>query len=66
MSNANRWLAELLGTFCLVFAGCMAIVVNELYQGVISHLGISAVFGMVVMAMIYSLGNVSGAHLNPA
>jgi MIP family channel proteins len=62
----NRYLAEGVGTFALVFAGCGAIVVNELYGGPLGHLGVSLVFGLIVMTMIYSVGNVSGAHLNPA
>lgn len=62
----RRLFAELLGTFCLVFAGTGAVVVNDLSGGTVSHVGIAAVFGLVVMAMIYSVGDVSGAHLNPA
>ena len=58
--------AEFFGTFCLVFAGTAAIVVNDTTGGVISHAGIAAVFGLVVLAMIYTVGDVSGAHLNPA
>jgi len=62
----SQLLAEFLGTFALVFAGCGAMVVNDVYGGVITHAGISLVWGMVVMAMIYALGEVSGAHFNPA
>ena len=62
----NRYIAEAIGTFALVFAGCGAIVVNESFGGTLGHLGVSTVFGLVVMAMIYSVGNISGAHLNPA
>ena len=62
----NRYLAELVGTFTLVFAGCGAVVVDTQYGGVLGHLGINMVFGLVVMAVIYSIGNVSGAHINPA
>ena len=58
--------AEFFGTFCLVFAGTGAIVVNDTTGGVISHAAIAAVFGLVVLAMIYTVGDVSGAHLNPA
>lgn len=63
---AKRLLGELLGTFFLVFVGTGAIVVNDVSGGAITHLGVSLVFGLVVMAMIYALGDVSGAHLNPA
>ncbi|WP_416350891.1 MIP/aquaporin family protein [Rivularia sp. UHCC 0363] len=59
-------LAEVIGTFTLVFAGTGAIMVNAIADGSITHLGISFVFGAVVAAMIYSLGHISGAHLNPA
>jgi aquaporin Z len=56
--------AEALGTFCLVFAGTSAIVVNT--GGAVSHVGVALTFGLVVFAMISALGDVSGAHLNPA
>jgi aquaporin Z len=58
--------AEFLGTFVLVFAGTGAIVVNEVAGGVITHLGIALTFGLVVMAMINTFGDISGAHFNPA
>lgn len=64
--NNNRCFAEGIGTFALVFVGCGAIVVNEVFPDSIGHIGICMVFGLVVMSMIYSVGNVSGAHLNPA
>lgn len=62
----HRFLAEFLGTFVLVFAGTGAIVVNHVSGGVIGHAGIALTFGLVVAAMIYTFGDVSGAHLNPA
>jgi aquaporin Z len=62
----NKYIAELLGTYMLVFAGTAAIVVNDLYAGVVTHVGVSMVFGMIVTAMIYTFGDVSGAHINPA
>jgi MIP family channel proteins len=62
----NKLLAEVIGTFALVFAGTGAIVINDMSRGSITHLGIALTFGLIVMAMIYSLGEVSGAHLNPA
>ena len=58
--------AEAIGAFFLVFMGCGAIVVNDVYAGVLGHIGISLAFGIVVMILIYSLGNISGAHFNPA
>lgn len=64
--NRGRYLAELIGTFAMVLAGCGAMIVDDLYGGVLGHLGVSLVWGLVVMAMIYSVGNTSGAHINPA
>src|SRR6266700_820458 len=62
----KKCFAELLGTFTLVFAGTGAIVINEVSNGAITHVGIALTFGLVVLAMIYTLGDISGAHLNPA
>jgi aquaporin Z len=61
----QRLTAELLGTFALVFAGTGAIVINDA-TGAITHVGITLTFGLVVLALIYTLGDVSGAHFNPA
>ena len=58
--------AELFGTFALVFAGTGAVVVNDVSHGTVSHVGIALTFGLIVLAMIYAVGDVSGAHLNPA
>jgi aquaporin Z len=60
------FIAEIFGTFALVFAGTGAIVINDVSGGVVSHAGIALTFGLVVLAMIYAVGEVSGAHLNPA
>jgi len=65
-TRSRRALAEGIGTFALVFAGTGAIVVDHATGGAITHLGISLAFGLVVMTMIYAVGDVSGAHLNPA
>lgn len=62
----KKELAELIGTFVLVFAGTGAIMVNQVSEGVLTHLGISFVFGAVVAALIYTFGHVSDAHFNPA
>ena len=62
----KRYGAEFIGTFALVFAGTGAIVINEVSGGVITHVGVALTFGLIVLAMIYTLGDISGAHLNPA
>jgi aquaporin NIP len=64
-SSQREWLAEMMGTFVLVFAGTGAIMINQ-ETGVIGHAGIALTFGLVVMALIYTFGDVSGAHFNPA
>lgn len=58
--------AEFFGTFALVFCGTGAIVINHVSGGAITHVGISLTFGLIVLALIYALGDISGAHLNPA
>jgi aquaporin NIP len=58
--------AELFGTFILVFAGTGAIVTNHASGGAVTHVGIALTFGLVVLALVYALGDISGAHLNPA
>jgi aquaporin Z len=58
--------AEFFGTFALVFTGTGAIVTNDVSGGAVTHLGIAVTFGLVVLAMIHTVGDVSGAHLNPA
>ena len=63
---SQKFTAEFIGTFCLVFAGTGAIVINDISNGVITHMGIAITFGLVVLAMIYAVGEISGAHLNPA
>src|SRR6187399_2501249 len=65
-AERRLFVAELLGTFTLVFAGTGAIVVDEVSGGRVGHVAIGLVFGLVVMAMIQTFGDVSGAHLNPA
>src|SRR5258707_10288502 len=62
----KKWAAEAFGTFALVFAGSGAIVINQISGGASSHVGIALTFGLVVLAMIYAVGDISGAHLNPA
>lgn len=62
----NKYFAEFLGTFTLVFCGTGAVIVNQQTNGVITHAGIAITFGLIVMTMIYALGDISGAHMNPA
>jgi aquaporin Z len=62
----KRLAAEAVGTFALVFAGTAAIVVNDRSGGAVTHVGVALTFGLVVFALIAALGDVSGAHLNPA
>ena len=62
----KKYVAEILGTFALVFCGTGAIIVNQETAGAVSHPGVAFTFGLIVMVMIYALGPVSGAHLNPA
>lgn len=66
MPPLRRCAAEAIGTFALVFAGTGAIVVDQASGGSLSHPGVALTFGLVVMVMIYAVGDVSGAHLNPA
>lgn len=62
----RKYLSETVGTFALVFCGTGAIIINQETNGVITHAGIAMTFGLIVAAMIFALGDVSGAHLNPA
>lgn len=63
---ARRAAAEGLAAFALVFAGCGAIVTDATRDGVLGAVGVSLVFGLIIMAMIYATGHLSGAHINPA
>lgn len=62
----QKLLAEVLGTYFMIFAGCAAVVVNLDDEKVVTHPGISIVWGLVVMVLAYTLGHISGAHFNPA
>lgn len=64
--NLKKCVAELIGTYALVFCGTGAIIINQESNGAVTHVGIAITFGFIVMSMIYALGNISGAHLNPA
>lgn len=62
----KKYYAETIGTFAMVFCGTGAMTINEITNGSISHVGVAAVWGLIVMAMIYAFGDISGAHFNPA
>ena len=62
----KKYLAEFIGTFALVFCGTGAVIVNEQTNGSLGLLGIALTFGLIISAMIYSFGNISGTHINPA
>jgi len=62
----RRALAEAIGTFFLVFIGPGAVVVNSYAGGAVGHVGVGLAFAFVVIAMVYALGHLSGAHINPA
>jgi len=62
----KKYLAEFIGTFALVFCGTGAIIVNQQTNGSLGLIGIAATFGIIVSAMIYIFGSISGTHINPA
>ncbi|VVB02628.1 unnamed protein product [Arabis nemorensis] len=61
----QKLIAEMIGTYFIIFSGCGVVVVNKLYGGTITFPGICVTWGLIVMVMIYSLGHISGAHFNP-
>jgi aquaporin NIP len=66
LDEMKQFAAEFIGTFGLVFAGTGAIVIDGVTRGAVTHVGVAMTFGLIVMAMIYMIGDVSGAHINPA
>jgi aquaporin NIP len=66
LALSRRAAAEGFAAFALVFAGCGAIVANQRYHGALGSVGVSLVFGLVIMVMVYAIGHLSGAHINPA
>jgi len=65
MQSSRRWFAEFIGTFALVFFGCGAATVDAQFGG-LGGVGVALIFGLIIMAMIYAVGHISGAHFNPA
>jgi len=62
----KNYVAEFIGTFAMIFCGTGAMTINEITGGDVSHVGIGITWGLIVMAMIYAFGEISGAHFNPA
>lgn len=62
----KKYTAEFLGSFILVFCGTGAAIIDETTKGAVTHAGVAITFGLVVMALIYAIGDISGAHMNPA
>jgi aquaporin Z len=62
----KNYIAEFIGTFAMVFCGTGAMIINEVTGGDVTHVGIGITWGLIVMAMIYAFGEISGAHFNPA
>ncbi len=62
----RKYISEIIGTFSMVFCGTGAMTINEITGGDVTHVGIAITWGLIVMAMIYAFGDISGAHFNPA
>lgn len=66
LGGIGPYLAEFIAVFTLVFAGCGAIIIDTLSRGAVTHVGVALSFGLAIAVMIYAVGHVSGAHINPA
>ncbi|PWB53115.1 MAG: aquaporin [Candidatus Methanoperedenaceae archaeon] len=66
MTDTKKLISEFVGTFALVFIGAGSIATNYISNGALGLFGIAAAFGLVIMAMIYATGHISGTHINPA
>ncbi|MEW7277137.1 MIP family channel protein [Aquimarina sp. 2201CG1-2-11] len=65
-TTMRKYISEIIGTFSLIFCGTGAMTINEVTSGDVTHVGIAITWGLIVMAMIYAFGEISGAHFNPA
>jgi aquaporin Z len=65
-TNFRKYVAEAIGTWALVFCGTGAIKIDQQTGGGVSHAGVAITFGLIVMVMIHAIGDISGAHMNPA
>jgi aquaporin NIP len=65
-NRMKKYIAEIIGTFSMIFCGCGAMAINDFTGGTITHPGVAITWGLIVMAMIYAFGDISGAHFNPA
>lgn len=59
-------MAEIIGTYILMFCGTGAVIIDEQTHGGVTHIGVAVTFGLVVMSLIYAIGSLSGCHINPA
>ncbi len=66
MTDSKKLVSEFVGTFALIFIGAGSVATNYISNGALGLIGISTAFGLVVMAMIYATGHISGTHINPA
>lgn len=62
----KKYISEFIGTFTMIFCGTGAMTINEVTGGDVTHVGVAITWGLIVMAMIYAFGDISGAHFNPA
>ena len=65
-ARLSKPIAEFIGTYAMVFCGTGAMTINEVTGGAVTHVGIGLAWGAIVMVMIYSIGRISGCHINPA
>ena len=62
----KKYYAEFIGTFLMMFCGTGAMIIDEINNGSITHVGVAITWGLIIMSLIYALGETSGAHFNPA